>query len=121
MVCWVITTIRMVPGLEDMGIQMLLNENHAIERGNQRIYLAGIDDAHFYRVTTLKRLRRNSLKIFQFCCRTRRRSINRLPMLILACYSAGIPMVGKSASLAAFRSLWICSSTSHGFGRMEVP
>jgi hypothetical protein len=28
-------------------------------------------------------------------------------MLILACYSAGIPTVGKSACLAAFRSLWI--------------
>jgi predicted MPP superfamily phosphohydrolase len=30
-------TIRMVPGLEDMGIQMLLNENHAIERGGKQI------------------------------------------------------------------------------------
>jgi uncharacterized protein len=30
-------TIRMVPGLEDMGIQMLLNESLAIERGNQSI------------------------------------------------------------------------------------
>ena len=48
-------TIRMVPGLEDMGIQMLLNENHAIERGNQRIYLAGIDDAHFYRVDNIEK------------------------------------------------------------------
>jgi uncharacterized protein len=43
----------MVPG--DMGIQMLLNENHAIERGNQRIYLAGIDDAHFYRVDNIEK------------------------------------------------------------------
>jgi uncharacterized protein len=48
-------TIRMVPDLEDMGIQMLLNENHAIERGNQRIYLAGIDDAHFYRVDNIEK------------------------------------------------------------------
>jgi predicted MPP superfamily phosphohydrolase len=48
-------TIRMVPGLEDMGIQMLLNENVAIERGNQRIYLAGIDDAHFYRVGNIEK------------------------------------------------------------------
>ena len=48
-------TIRMVPGLEDMGIQMLLNENHTIERGNQRIYLAGIDDAHFYRVDNIEK------------------------------------------------------------------
>jgi uncharacterized protein len=43
-------TIRMVPGLEAMGIQMLLNESKAFSRGNQAIYLAGIDDAHCYRV-----------------------------------------------------------------------
>jgi predicted MPP superfamily phosphohydrolase len=48
-------TVRMVPRLEDMGIQMLLNENLAIERGNQRIYLAGIDDAHFYRVDNIEK------------------------------------------------------------------
>jgi len=48
-------TIRMVPGLEDMGIQMLLNENLSIERHNQRIYLAGIDDAHFYRVDNIEK------------------------------------------------------------------
>jgi uncharacterized protein len=48
-------TIRMVPELEDMGIQMLLNENHTIERDSQRIYLAGIDDAHFYRVDNIEK------------------------------------------------------------------
>ena len=48
-------TIRMVPGLEDMGIQMLLNENQSIERHNQRVYLAGIDDAHFYRVDNIEK------------------------------------------------------------------
>jgi uncharacterized protein len=48
-------TIRMVPELEDMGIQMLLNENHVIECDNQRIYLAGIDDAHFYRVDNIEK------------------------------------------------------------------
>ena len=48
-------TIRMVPGLEDMGIQMLLNESQAIERDNQRIYLAGIDDAHHYRVDNIEK------------------------------------------------------------------
>lgn len=30
------------------GIRMLLNESITIERDNQHIYLAGIDDAHFY-------------------------------------------------------------------------
>lgn len=48
-------TIRMVPGLEEMGIRMLLNECEMIARGNQRIHLAGIDDAHFYRVDNIEK------------------------------------------------------------------
>lgn len=48
-------TIRMVPGLEDMGIQMLLNESCSIERGAQRIYVAGIDDAHYYRADNIEK------------------------------------------------------------------
>jgi hypothetical protein len=43
-------TIRMVPGLERMGVRVLLNESEMIARGDDRIYVAGIDDAHFYRV-----------------------------------------------------------------------
>jgi hypothetical protein len=30
---------RMVPGLEDMGMRILLNESETIVRGNQRIHL----------------------------------------------------------------------------------
>jgi predicted MPP superfamily phosphohydrolase len=41
-------TIRMVPEIEDMGIRMLHNETEPPERDNERIYLSGIDDAHFY-------------------------------------------------------------------------
>src|SRR6476659_5594838 len=41
-------TICMVPGLEAMGITMLLNESDVIERGGQRLHIGGIDDAHFY-------------------------------------------------------------------------
>jgi uncharacterized protein len=48
-------TIQMVPGLEAMGIRMLLNECEVIERGDQRIFLAGIDDAHFYRVDNIEK------------------------------------------------------------------
>ena len=48
-------TIRMVPGLEDMGIRMLLNECVTISRGGQAIYLAGIDDAHFFRVDNIEK------------------------------------------------------------------
>ena len=48
-------TIRMVSGLEDMGIRMLLNEGEKILRGDQAIYLAGIDDAHYYRVDNIEK------------------------------------------------------------------
>lgn len=48
-------TIRMVPALEAMGIRMLLNETVAIERGETRIHLAGIDDAHFFRVDNIEK------------------------------------------------------------------
>ena len=47
-------TIQMVPGLEAMGIRMLLNESAVIVRGNQQIYLAGIDDAHRFKVDNIE-------------------------------------------------------------------
>ncbi len=48
-------TIQMVPTMEAMGIRILLNECETIVRGDQRIYLAGIDDAHFYRVDNIEK------------------------------------------------------------------
>jgi uncharacterized protein len=48
-------TIRMVPELEEMGIRILLNECEAIWRGHETIYLAGIDDAHYYRVDNIEK------------------------------------------------------------------
>jgi len=48
-------TVRMVPGLEAMGIRMLLNEGEAIVRDGERIYIAGIDDAHFFRVDNIEK------------------------------------------------------------------
>jgi len=48
-------TIRMLPELEQMGIQMLLNECVVIQRDSARIHLAGIDDAHFYRADNIEK------------------------------------------------------------------
>lgn len=48
-------TIQMVPALEAMGIRMLLNECEVIARDDQRIYLAGVDDAHFYRMDNIEK------------------------------------------------------------------
>lgn len=48
-------TAAMVPGLEKLGVCMLLNESVAIERGSDRIHIAGIDDTHFYRSGSIDR------------------------------------------------------------------
>jgi len=48
-------SIRMVPGLEEMGIRILLNECEPLSRGSESIYLAGIDDAHYYRVDNIEK------------------------------------------------------------------
>jgi hypothetical protein len=48
-------SIRMVPALEEMGIRMLVNEAEALLRDGQPLYLAGIDDAHYYRVDNIEK------------------------------------------------------------------
>ena len=48
-------SIAMVPDLEALGIRMLLNECVAIDRGSALIYLAGVDDAHFYRADNIEK------------------------------------------------------------------
>jgi predicted MPP superfamily phosphohydrolase len=41
-------SIGMVPALEAMGIRTLINEHQSIVSGEDQIYLAGIDDAHYF-------------------------------------------------------------------------
>ncbi|MCF6236644.1 MAG: metallophosphoesterase family protein [Gammaproteobacteria bacterium] len=48
-------TIRMLPGLEDMGITMLLNESTTIQRGDARLHFAGVDDAHYFRADNIEK------------------------------------------------------------------
>ena len=47
--------IEMVPDFEAMGITMLLNESLAIERGEHRVWIVGLDDAHYYEVDDIAR------------------------------------------------------------------
>jgi hypothetical protein len=49
-------TIRLVPGMEAMGIRLLLNEVVALERAGQTFHLAGIDDAHYFQVDNLDKV-----------------------------------------------------------------
>jgi len=48
-------SIRMVPALEDMGMRMLLNEHVPLSVGGSTIHLAGIDDAHYFRVDNIEK------------------------------------------------------------------
>jgi uncharacterized protein len=59
-------TIRMVPDLEAMRICMLLNECEPIMHGGATIYLAGIDNAHYFRVENIRNLSTGSPCRFRF-------------------------------------------------------
>lgn len=43
-------SIRMAPGIEALGITLLLNESIALERDGATLHLAGIDDPHYFQV-----------------------------------------------------------------------
>jgi predicted MPP superfamily phosphohydrolase len=41
-------SVAMLPELENMGIRLLMNESAVQERDGEHLYIAGIDDAHFF-------------------------------------------------------------------------
>jgi hypothetical protein len=45
--------IEIAPELEDSGIYMLINDSESIERGGAILYLAGVDDVHYYKCHSL--------------------------------------------------------------------
>lgn len=45
--------MEMVPGLEKLGIRMLLNESIPIRQGRDAIWMVGVDDTHYYEVHDL--------------------------------------------------------------------
>ncbi len=47
--------IEMVPGLEALGIRLLLNESLVIERDGACLFLAGVDDPHYYCTDNLEK------------------------------------------------------------------
>ncbi len=46
-------SIEMVPGLESIGLRLLLNENVCCDVKGCKLYLAGIDDPHYYCVDNI--------------------------------------------------------------------
>lgn len=49
--------IEMVPSLEQAGLPVLLNETVAIRRNGESVWIAGIDDPHFYKTHDLRKVR----------------------------------------------------------------
>lgn len=93
-------SIHMVPPMEAMGVRVLLNEAVAIERGGQRVYLAGIDDPHYYRVDN-----------FEKACQ-------EIPEDAIAILLAHTPEVYRQAAHAGF-DVMLCGHT-HG-GQICLP
>lgn len=52
-------TIRMVPELERYDIQVLLNESVALNKDGAAIYLAGVDDPHYYQTDNIEKARQD--------------------------------------------------------------
>ncbi len=48
-------SIRMLPALESMGVIMLMNEAVKLEKDGESIFLAGVDDPHYFRVDNLEK------------------------------------------------------------------
>jgi len=93
-------TIRMVPALEDIGIQMLLNESETLERGGERIHLVGIDDAHYYRVDNIEK------------------AASRIPTAEFSILLSHTPEIFRQAAHAGFNVL--LSGHTHG-GQICLP
>jgi predicted MPP superfamily phosphohydrolase len=93
-------TICMVPALEAMGIRMLLNERVTLDRGGERIYLAGIDDAHYYRADNIEK------------------AADAIPEAAVSILLAHTPEIYRHAAHADF-SLMLCGHT-HG-GQICLP
>lgn len=51
--------LQMVAPLEAAGIEMLLNESTTVEKQGEKLYLAGVDDPHFYQTHDLARALNN--------------------------------------------------------------
>jgi predicted MPP superfamily phosphohydrolase len=49
--------LEMATELESIGLPVLLNETTSIERDGQRLWIAGIDDPHFYKTHDLAKVR----------------------------------------------------------------
>ncbi len=92
--------IEIVAGLEELGIRVLMNESDEIARGGQRIFLSGIDDAHFFRSGEIAR------------------AASTIPQGAFSILLSHTPEVFREAAQAGFKLLF--SGHTHG-GQICLP
>ncbi|WP_035244608.1 CDP-archaeol synthase [Desulfonatronovibrio hydrogenovorans] len=60
--------LEMIPVMENLGFRVLLNDSARIDKNGQSIYLAGVDDPHYYNCANVEMAARNipdeAFKIF---------------------------------------------------------
>lgn len=93
-------SIRMVPHFENSGIKVLINESIELNRGDESIYLAGIDDPHYYRSDNM-----------ELAC-------DAIPVDAVSILLSHSPEMYKQAAFAKF-NLFLCGHT-HG-GQVCLP
>lgn len=93
-------SIRMVPGIEAMGVQVLLNESVVLEQDGAVLHLAGIDDAHYYQVHNIHH------------------AVARIPPDSVSLLLSHTPEVYRHAALAGFQAM--LAGHTHG-GQICLP
>lgn len=93
-------SITMVPELESMGYELLMNENRVIERDGEKLWIAGVDDAHYYRVDNIER------------------AMEGIPIAAHSLLLSHTPEIFRQAAHAGF-DLFLCGHT-HG-GQLCLP
>lgn len=92
--------IEVVPGLESLEVRVLLNEAIPLEREGTSLYLAGIDDPHYYRADNLEK------------------AADGIPAGAIAILLSHSPEIFRQAAHAGFK-LMLCGHT-HG-GQICLP
>ncbi|MBT8135730.1 MAG: metallophosphoesterase family protein [Gammaproteobacteria bacterium] len=93
-------SIQMVPAIEELGINLLLNEYALLERDDAALYLAGVDDPHYFRADNLEK------------------AADAIPEEAVSILLSHSPEIYKNALHAAF-DIMLCGHT-HG-GQICLP
>ncbi len=93
-------SIMMTPDLEAMGISLLMNEHVAISHNNRTLWLAGVDDPHYFRADNIEK------------------ACNEIPLDAPSILLSHTPEIYKQAAYADF-DVMLCGHT-HG-GQICLP